>query len=124
VPVIDMRRSKKLLVGNIGIDEYGDPDNPEDWAFLSEISAYHVAAPGKQYPPILLTTSRKDDRVHPAHARKMAAKLQAMDMKPISMSPPPEAKMPAKTTASEPPSRRSVAPSFAAPLVGTRMILA
>jgi len=78
VPVIDMRRSKKLLVGNIGIDEYGDPDNPEDWAFLSEISAYHVAAPGKQYPPILLTTSRKDDRVHPAHARKMAAKLQAM----------------------------------------------
>ena len=78
VPVIDMRRSKKLLVGNIGIDEYGDPDNPEDWAFLSEISAYHVAAPGKQYPPILFTTSRKDDRVHPAHARKMAAKLQAM----------------------------------------------
>jgi prolyl oligopeptidase len=73
-----MRRSKKLLVGNIGIDEYGDPDNPEDWKFLSEISAYHVAAPGKRYPPILLTTSRADDRVHPAHARKMAAKLQAM----------------------------------------------
>ena len=79
VPVIDMRRSKKLLVGNIGIDEYGDPDKPEDWEFLSEISAYHVAAPGKPYPPILLTTSRADDRVHPAHARKMAAKLQAMD---------------------------------------------
>jgi prolyl oligopeptidase len=78
VPVIDMRRSKKLLVGNIGIDEYGDPDKPEDWTFLSEISAYHVAAPGKPYPPILLTTSRADDRVHPAHARKMAAKLQAM----------------------------------------------
>jgi prolyl oligopeptidase len=78
VPVIDMRRSKKLLVGNVGIDEYGDPDKPEDWAFLSEISAYHVAAPGKSYPPILLTTSRADDRVHPAHARKMAAKLQAM----------------------------------------------
>jgi len=78
VPVIDMRCSKKLLVGNIGIDEYGDPDNPEDWKFLSEISAYHVAAPGKPYPPILLTTSRADDRVHPAHARKMTAKLQAM----------------------------------------------
>jgi prolyl oligopeptidase len=78
VPVIDMRRSKKLLVGNVGIDEYGDPDKPEDWTFLSEISAYHVAAPGKPYPPILLTTSRADDRVHPAHARKMAAKLQAM----------------------------------------------
>jgi len=65
-------------VGNIGIDEYGDPDKPEDWTFLSKISAYHVAAPGKPYPPILLTTSRADDRVHPAHARKMAAKLQAM----------------------------------------------
>jgi len=78
VAVIDMRRSKKLLVGNVGIDEYGDPDKPEDWAFLSEISAYHVAAPGRPYPPILLTTSRADDRVHPAHARKMAAKLQAM----------------------------------------------
>ena len=78
VPVIDMRRSKKLLVSNIGIDEYGDPDNPEDWKFLSEMSAYHVAAPGKPYPPILLTTSRADDRVHPAHARKMTAKLQAM----------------------------------------------
>jgi prolyl oligopeptidase len=78
VPVIDMRRSKKLLVGNVGIDEYGDPDKPKDWAFLSEISAYHVATPGKPYPPILLTTSRADDRVHPAHARKMAAKLQAM----------------------------------------------
>jgi len=78
VPVIDLRRSKQLLVGNIGIDEYGDPDKPEDWEFLSEISAYHVAAPAKPYPPILLTTSRADDRVHPAHARKMAAKLQAM----------------------------------------------
>jgi prolyl oligopeptidase PreP (S9A serine peptidase family) len=122
VPVIDMRRSKKLLAGNV-IDEYGDPDKPEDWAFLSEISAYHVAAPDKQYPPILLTTSRKDDRVHPAHARKMAAKLQTMgSMKPISMSPPPEAIAPAKTIARPPPFLRLVAPSYAAPLVGTRMI--
>jgi prolyl oligopeptidase len=78
VPVIDMRRSPKLLAGTWWIDEYGDPDNPNDWAFLSEISAYHVAAPGKPYPPILIATSRRDDRVHPAHARKMAAKLQAM----------------------------------------------
>ena len=77
-PVIDMRRSKKLLAGNVGIDEYGDPDKPEDWEFLSQISAYHVAAPGERYPPILLTTSRKDDRVHPGHARKMAVKLQTM----------------------------------------------
>ena len=59
------------------IAEYGDPDNPEDWRFLGAISAYHTAVPGRHYPPILLATSRRDDRVHPGHARKMAAKLAA-----------------------------------------------
>jgi prolyl oligopeptidase len=78
LPVIDMRRSTKLLSGAAAIDEYGDPDDPEDWKFLAGLSAYHVAAPGKTYPPILITTSRRDDRVHPGHARKMAAKLQTM----------------------------------------------
>jgi prolyl oligopeptidase len=78
VPVIDMRRYHKLLIGPAITDEYGDPDNPEDWKFLAEISAYHVAAPGRTYPPILIATSRRDDRAHPGHARKMAAKLQAM----------------------------------------------
>src|SRR5215813_2976861 len=78
VPVIDMRRSTKLLSGAAAIDEYGDPDDPEDWKFLAELSAYHVATPDKAYPPVLFTTSRRDDRVHPGHARKMAAKLQTM----------------------------------------------
>jgi prolyl oligopeptidase len=78
MPVIDMRRYAKLLIGPAITDEYGDPDKPEDWAFLAAISAYHVAAPGHAYPPILIATSRRDDRVHPGHARKMAAKLQAM----------------------------------------------
>ena len=78
IPLIDMRRYSKLLAGASWIDEYGDPDKPEDWAFLSAISAYHVAEPGRRYPPILIATSRRDDRVHPGHARKMAAKLQAM----------------------------------------------
>jgi len=78
VPVIDMRRYHKLLIGPAITDEYGDPDNPEDWKFLAGISAYHGAVPGKSYPPILITTSRRDDRAHPGHARKMAAKLQAM----------------------------------------------
>jgi prolyl oligopeptidase len=78
IPLIDMRRYSKLSAGSSWIAEYGDPDNPEDWAFLKEISAYHVAVPGRRYPPILLATSRRDDRVHPGHARKMAAKLQAM----------------------------------------------
>jgi prolyl oligopeptidase len=78
IPLIDMRRYAKLHAGASWIAEYGDPDNPEDWAFLKEISAYHTAVPGRPYPPILIATSRRDDRVHPGHARKMAAKLQAM----------------------------------------------
>ncbi|HTS39004.1 MAG TPA: prolyl oligopeptidase family serine peptidase [Xanthobacteraceae bacterium] len=78
IPLIDMRRYSKLLAGASWVAEYGDPDNPKDWDFLQTYSAYHLAVPGKRYPPILLATSRKDDRVHPGHARKMAAKLQAM----------------------------------------------
>jgi prolyl oligopeptidase len=78
IPLIDMRRYTKLLDGPWWIDEYGDPERPEDWDFLGPLSAYHVAAPGMAYPPILLATTRRDDRVHPGHARKMAAKLQAM----------------------------------------------
>ena len=78
IPVIDMRRYSKLLIGPAITDEYGDPDKPEDWQFLAGISAYHTAAPGHTYPPILIATSRRDDRAHPGHARKMAAKLQAM----------------------------------------------
>ncbi len=78
IPLIDMRRYTKLLAGASWIAEYGDPDVPGDWDFLSRISAYHTAAPGQPYPPILIATTRRDDRVHPGHARKMAAKLQAM----------------------------------------------
>ncbi len=79
IPLIDMRRYAKLLAGASWIAEYGDPDKPEDWAFLQRISAYHAAEPKRDYPPILIATTRRDDRVHPGHARKMAAKLQAMD---------------------------------------------
>ena len=78
IPLIDMRRYTLLLAGASWIDEYGDPAKPEDWAYLQRISAYHAAEPGRRYPPILIATSRRDDRVHPGHARKMAAKLQAM----------------------------------------------
>lgn len=78
IPLIDMRRYTKLLAGASWIAEYGDPDDPDDWAFLSRISAYHTVEAGRAYPPILIATSRRDDRVHPGHARKMAAKLQAL----------------------------------------------
>jgi prolyl oligopeptidase len=83
-----MRRYTKLLAGASWIDEYGDPDKPEDWAYLGAMSAYHVAAPGKAYPPILIATSRRDDRVHPGHGRKMAAKLQAMGYAAYFYEPP------------------------------------
>jgi prolyl oligopeptidase len=75
VPLLDMKRYTKLTAGPSWAGEYGDPDKPDDWAFLQGISAYHHVEPGRPYPPILLTTSARDDRVHPGHARKMAAKL-------------------------------------------------
>lgn len=78
IPLIDMRRYTKLLAGASWIAEYGDPDDPQDWAFLGAISAYHTAEAGRPYPPILIATSRRDDRVHPGHARKMARKLNAL----------------------------------------------
>jgi prolyl oligopeptidase len=78
VPLLDMKRYTKLTAGASWIGEYGDPDKPEDWAFLQELSAYHHVEPSRPYPPILLTTSARDDRVHPGHARKMAAKLAAL----------------------------------------------
>ncbi|RZN13845.1 prolyl oligopeptidase family serine peptidase [Bradyrhizobium sp. Leo121] len=78
IPLIDMRRYTKLLAGASWIAEYGDPDKPEEWAWLQTYSAYHMATPGQKYPPILIATTRRDDRVHPGHARKMTAKLQAM----------------------------------------------
>ncbi|MGW0636360.1 prolyl oligopeptidase family serine peptidase [Nocardia salmonicida] len=79
VPLLDMKRYHLLLAGASWVAEYGDPDKPEEWAYLSEYSPYQNTDPGKQYPPILLATSTRDDRVHPGHARKMAALLESQD---------------------------------------------
>ncbi|MDP8917934.1 MAG: prolyl oligopeptidase family serine peptidase [Pseudomonadota bacterium] len=78
VPLLDMRRYTRLLAGPSWVAEYGDPDRPEDWAYMERFSAYQNLEEGKAYPPVLLVTSRRDDRVHPGHARKMAAKLEEM----------------------------------------------
>jgi prolyl oligopeptidase len=75
-PLLDMRRYNKLLAGASWMDEYGDPDKPEDWAYIQKFSPYQNTHADKQYPPILITTSTRDDRVHPGHARKMAARLE------------------------------------------------
>lgn len=76
VPLLDMQRYHLLLAGASWMAEYGDPDNTDDWAYLEGYSPYHLIDPEADYPPILLTTSTRDDRVHPGHARKMAARLE------------------------------------------------
>ena len=78
VPLFDMRRYHRLLAGASWMAEYGDPDDPADWAFIRGFSPYHNVEAGVDYPRLLITTSTRDDRVHPGHARKMAAKMQAM----------------------------------------------
>ncbi len=74
-PIKDMWRYDKMLAGASWVAEYGDPDVPEDWAFLSKYSPYHNIRKGVKYPPTFLYLSTKDDRVHPGHARQFAARL-------------------------------------------------
>ncbi len=77
VPLLDMRRFNQLLAGASWMAEYGNPDLPEDWVFLRFYSPYHNVAKEVKYPRTLFTTSTRDDRVHPGHARKMVAKMKA-----------------------------------------------
>ncbi|HEY0638283.1 MAG TPA: prolyl oligopeptidase family serine peptidase [Pseudonocardiaceae bacterium] len=80
VPLLDMRRYHLLLAGASWMAEWGDPDDPDDWAYLRGYSPYHNLDPGRTYPPTLLMTSTRDDRVHPGHARKMAALMAGHGM--------------------------------------------
>jgi prolyl oligopeptidase len=77
VPLLDMKRYHLLLAGASWVAEYGDPDNPDDWEFISKYSPYQHVSAQRRYPPVLITTSTRDDRVHPGHARKMTAALEA-----------------------------------------------
>ncbi len=79
-PLIDMMRYHKLPAGASWVGEYGNPELPEDAAFLSKYSAYQNLKPGMRYPKPYITTNTKDDRVHPGHARKFAARLEAMGL--------------------------------------------
>ncbi|HYG22886.1 MAG TPA: prolyl oligopeptidase family serine peptidase [Verrucomicrobiae bacterium] len=76
VPLLDMRRYHKLLAGASWMDEYGDPDKPEEWEFISRYSPYQNIRPNVDYPRVLFMTSTRDDRVHPGHARKMVARMK------------------------------------------------
>ena len=78
VPLLDMRRYNQLLAGASWMAEYGDPDKPEEWDFISKYSPYQNLKTGQKYPRVLFTTTTRDDRVHPGHARKMAAKMESM----------------------------------------------
>ncbi len=77
VPLADMRRYSHLLAGASWMGEYGDPDKPEDWAYIQTWSPYQLLRPDAKYPTPFFWTNTRDDRVHPAHARKMVAKLEA-----------------------------------------------
>lgn len=75
VPLLDMQRYHKLLAGASWIGEYGDPEKPDEWSFIKSFSPYHNVVAGTRYPRTLFTTSTRDDRVHPGHARKMVARM-------------------------------------------------
>jgi prolyl oligopeptidase len=75
VPLLDMRRYHQLLAGASWMAEYGNPDLAEDWAWIKRYSPYQNVQAGITLPPVLFTTSTRDDRVHPGHARKMAARM-------------------------------------------------
>lgn len=77
-PLADMRRYHQLLAGASWMDEFGDPDQPEEWAWIALYSPYQNAKGRQGYPPIFFYLSTRDDRVHPGHARKMAARLQEL----------------------------------------------
>jgi prolyl oligopeptidase len=74
-PLHDMKRYSKLLAGASWMGEYGDPDKPEEWAYISRYSPYQNHRRGVKYPAVFFYSSTKDDRVHPGHARKAAARL-------------------------------------------------
>lgn len=75
VPLLDMQRYNKLLAGASWMGEYGNPDIPEEWEYIKKYSPYHNLKTGVKYPEVFFTTSTRDDRVHPGHARKMVAKM-------------------------------------------------
>jgi prolyl oligopeptidase len=82
VPLLDMIRYHRFLIGALWVPEYGDPEDPEDFAVLHGYSPYHHVAEGAAYPAVIITTAESDSRVDPLHARKFAARLQAAPASP------------------------------------------
>lgn len=76
VPLLDMLRFHRFLLGESWTTEYGHPDDPGAFEYIRAYSPYHNVDPDADYPPVLFTTAVGDTRVHPSHARKMAARMQ------------------------------------------------
>jgi prolyl oligopeptidase len=83
VPLLDMRRYSHLLAGASWMGEYGDPDKPEQWEYMRRYSPYQNLKKDLAYPKVLFTTSTRDDRVHPGHARKMVARMEELGIKNV-----------------------------------------
>jgi prolyl oligopeptidase len=77
VPLLDMLRYQHFLMARYWVPEYGSAENPAQFGYLRAYSPYHNVRAGTAYPAVLLTAGENDSRVHPLHARKMAAALQA-----------------------------------------------
>lgn len=77
VPLLDMVRFPKFLMAKFWVPEYGDPEKAEDFEWIYAYSPYHNIEEGTSYPACLFTAGENDNRVHPMHARKMAAAMQA-----------------------------------------------
>ncbi|MCC6749315.1 MAG: S9 family peptidase [Deltaproteobacteria bacterium] len=77
VPLLDMLRYHRYLIAKLWIPEYGTPEDPEHFKWLRAYSPYHNVKDGTRYPAVFIATGVSDSRVHPFHARKMAARLQA-----------------------------------------------
>ena len=76
VPLLDMLRYQNFLMARFWVPEYGSSEDPEQFVFLRPYSPYHNIKTGMQYPAVLFTAGENDNRVHPLHARKMAARMQ------------------------------------------------
>jgi prolyl oligopeptidase len=78
VPLLDMVRYHDFLLAKYWVPEYGSSADPEQFAWISKYSPYHHVTKGTRYPAVLFTAGENDSRVHPLHARKMAARMQAL----------------------------------------------
>ena len=130
VPLLDMLRYTLLPPGASWIAEYGDPAKADEAVYLAAYSPYQNLRNSAAYPPVLFMTSTADDRVHPGHARKMAARMQGMGLEDVRGNggrprrpwrPPPassadgDALCVPETDARRPPMTGAIAPASALP---------